>query len=140
MFDDIRVEIEDKIKSIDRNIGLLREEVTQLVLQGKSSQSQPSHQHSQEIKDKLDKIEAEMQLLRYQQQLELRTSRARSYDKERKPIFKKDRDHEDFGSLVLGLDSAEKKSSQDEKKGKQCEKILERKELNKPPLPDVVVH
>ena len=45
-----------------------------------------------------------MQLLRYQQQLDLRSSRARSFEKERKPIFRKNsREEEDFGSVVLEL-------------------------------------
>lgn len=34
----------------------------------------------------------------------MRASRARSYDKDRKPIFKKNsREQEDFGNVVLGL-------------------------------------
>lgn len=80
-----------------------------------------------EVMEKLDKIEAEMQLLRYQQQFELRTSRARSFDKERKPIFRKD-SNEDFAT-ILGVE-------QEIRQAKSEKRILEVKELNsKPPLP-----
>lgn len=46
-----------------------------------------------------------MQILRYHQQFELKTSRAKSFDKERKPIFRRaSGEHEDFSSLILGLE------------------------------------
>jgi len=41
------------------------------------------------VMDKMDKIEAEMKILKYHQQFSLRNSRSQSLDKERKPIFKK---------------------------------------------------
>lgn len=67
-----------------------------------------------------------MQLLKFQQQSELRTSRARSFDKERKPIFRKDsKDQPDFAGIEQGF-----------RETKNERRLLEIKDLScKPPLP-----
>lgn len=52
-----------------------------------------------------------MQLLRYQQQFELRTSRSRSLDKDRKPIFRKDsKEQQDFSTILGEEDNRQTKS------------------------------
>ena len=61
--------------------------------------------------EKLEKVEAEVQVLKYNQQLTLKSSRTRSLDKERKPIFKKgSSENYDFSSVILGLEESEVKS------------------------------
>ena len=62
-----------------------------------------NQQDLSDVLSRIEKIEAEMQLLRYHQQFELKTSRTKSLDKERKPIFKKSDDQYDFSSVILGL-------------------------------------
>lgn len=83
LFDDIKVEIETKIKSIDKNISEIKRDINRLEKQNKVQNNLA------EVVEKLDKIQAEMQILRYHQQFELKTSRAKSFDKERKPIFRR---------------------------------------------------
>lgn len=61
LFEDIKVEIETKIKSIDKNITQLRLDLARLHQQGK-----PQGLH--EVLEKIEKVEAEVQLLRYHQQ------------------------------------------------------------------------
>ena len=64
-----------------------------------------------EVLEKIDKMEAEVQVLKYNQQLSLKSSRTRSLDKERKPIFKRGHsENYDFSSVILGLEEAEVKS------------------------------
>ena len=47
----------------------------------------------------------------------MRASRAKSFDKDRKPIFRKNsRGEEDFGTLVLGLETEVKKERKSSKK------------------------
>jgi hypothetical protein len=121
LLDDIRVEIEAKVRSIDRSIIDLRREVQQIGQYAKQQQGMS------DVFERLEKVEAEMQLLRYHQQFELKSSRAKSFDKERKPIFsRKDSEHEDFSSLVLGLES-------DSKVPKPDKRVLETKVMSKPP-------
>ena len=121
IFEDIKVQIESKIKSIDKNIIELKKEIRQLKDHSKT------HQDLSDVVAKIEKIEAEMQLLRYHQQFELKTSRTKSLDKERKPIFRRSDDQYDFTSVILGLQTQSK--SNIENKGK------EKYEMPKPPLP-----
>ena len=98
IFEDIKVEIEAKIRSIDRNIIDLRSEMCRMGEQQKVSLSA-------DLLDRKEKIEAQMQILKYHQQNTLKVSRTKSLDKERKPIFKREDNQYDFSSIVLGLDS-----------------------------------
>lgn len=58
----------------------------------------------------MDRIEAEMQILKYHQQNTIKISRTKSLDKDRKPIFKRDDSVYDFSSVILGLEEAVNKS------------------------------
>lgn len=58
-----------------------------------------------ELFQKMDKIEADIQVLKYHQQSALKNSRAKSLDKERKPIFKKYSEHFDFSSIIMGVEN-----------------------------------
>lgn len=53
----------------------------------------------------MERLEAQVQILKYHHQNTLKVSRTKSLDKERKPIFKKDDSQVDFSSIVLGLDN-----------------------------------
>ena len=75
----------------------MKKEIRQLKYHSKT------HQDLSDVVAKIEKIEAEMQLLRYHQQFELKTSRTKSLDKERKPIFRRSDDQYDFTSVILGL-------------------------------------
>jgi len=97
IFEDIKVEIESKIKSIDKNIIELKKDLRQI-----KDNSKNQHDLS-DVVAKIEKVEAEVQLLRYHQQFELKTSRTKSLDKERKPIFRRSDDQYDFTSVILGL-------------------------------------
>jgi uncharacterized protein (DUF3084 family) len=102
VMDEIKLEIETKIKSIDRNILELRAEIKRLQV-GKVDRE------IAELVEKMEKIEAEMQVLKYHQ-FSMKNSRSKSLDKERKPIFKKDMETYDFSSVILGLEGEEHKS------------------------------
>lgn len=82
-----------------------------------------------EIGEKMDRIEAEMQILKYHQQNTIKISRTKSLDKDRKPIFKRDDSVYDFSSVILGLEETDKDN-------KSEKPIIEKREsIAKPPLP-----
>jgi hypothetical protein len=120
VFDDIKAEIEAKIKSIDRNITDLRADLRRICEQLR----QPP---GADLLERMEKIEAQMQILKYHQQNTLKVSRSKSLDKERKPIFKRDDTQYDFSSIVLGLDS--------EADARSEKLISEKKDSTRPPLP-----
>lgn len=120
VFEDIKAEIETKIKSIDRNISELRTDLRRICEQLKLPQGA-------ELLERMEKIEAQMQILNYHQQNTLKVSRSKSLDKERKPIFKRDDNQYDFSSIVLGLESESEVRSQ--------KQTAEKKESARPPLP-----
>lgn len=80
-----------------------------------------------DLLNRMEKIEAEMQVLKYHHQNTLKISRSKSLDKERKPIFKREDTHYDFSSIVLGLEN--------ETDAKSEKKLTDRKETSRPPLP-----
>lgn len=61
-----------------------------------------------ELSEKMEKIEAEMQILKYHQQNTIKISRTKSLDKDRKPIFKREDSVYDFSSVILGLEETGK--------------------------------
>jgi len=75
IFEDIKVEIESKIKSIDKNIIELKKDLRQI------KDNTKNQQDLSDVVAKIEKVEAEVQLLRYHQQFELKTSRTKSLDK-----------------------------------------------------------
>lgn len=103
IFEDIKGELEAKIKSIDRNILELRNDVQRV-------KTQHGLQELAEISEKMERIEAEMQILKYHQQNTIKISRTKSLDKDRKPIFKREDSVYDFSSVILGLEETDKNS------------------------------
>ena len=101
IFEDIKGELEAKIKSIDRNILELRNDVQRV-------KTQHGLQELAEISEKMERIEAEMQILKYHQQNTIKISRTKSLDKDRKPIFKREDSVYDFSSVILGLEETDK--------------------------------
>ena len=63
-----------------------------------------------ELSEKMERIETEMQILKYHQQHPTNISRTKSLDKDRKPIFKRDDSVYDFSSVILGLEETGKDS------------------------------
>lgn len=53
----------------------------------------------------MERLEAQVQILKYHHQNTMKVSRTKSLDKERKPIFKRDDSQVDFSSIVLGLEN-----------------------------------
>lgn len=103
IFEDIKGELEAKIKSIDRNILELRNDVQRV-------KTQHGLQELAEISEKMERIESEMQILKYHQQNTIKISRTKSLDKDRKPIFKREDSVYDFSSVILGLEETDKNS------------------------------
>ena len=101
IFEDIKGELEAKIKSIDRNILELRNDVQRV-------KTQHGLQELAEISEKMERIESEMQILKYHQQNTIKISRTKSLDKDRKPIFKREDSVYDFSSVILGLEETDK--------------------------------
>lgn len=79
IFEDIKVEIEAKIKSIDRNITDLRNDVRRIAEQHRLTQ--PSASFPGELVERMERLEAQVQILKYHHQNTLKVSRTKSLDK-----------------------------------------------------------